>query len=119
MYLIFTRSVGLIDFRGHKTRQNINTAAFFSPSPFFPCCYVSQTFWPNIYEEKTGVIKVEDLPTHAVNCNMQFCGLRFVQLFYPLPSKPKHKENDGSIKKIIALRWKTFSKNAGKKRDPF
>lgn len=47
---------------------------------------VKETSFSKIYEEKTQVIKVEDLPTCASACNMLLCGLGFLLLF--LSSSP-------------------------------
>lgn len=45
---------------------------------------VRETSWSKIYEEKTQVIKVGDLPTCAWACNMLLCGLGFLLLFLSL-----------------------------------
>jgi len=67
-----------------QSRNSSTTTSAVLPSHFFPFLLsrsVRETSCSNIYEEKTQVIKVEDLPTCASACNMLLCGLGFLLLF--------------------------------------
>lgn len=76
---------------------------------------VRETSWHKIYEEKTQVIKVDDLPTCAWACNILLAGLEFLVLFLSC----SHVVNDGQQKIIVALTWKSLSGNAGKNEIAF
>ena len=69
----------------HETKQHNNKK---SASFLLLSRSVKETSCSKIYEEKTQVIKVEDLPTRASASNMLLCGLRFLCSFHPLlPNK--------------------------------